>query len=359
MLCLIGFLFALSVPAFLQQILGTGISDMPNQFSLEQPSSIYSILILLVFAIIWMGPSELAMGWIASLLLGGCVALKGALAFGILSRGNERVMLGALTAAALTLVMPLPNWWAPASIYLGQFAPTIWHNPTTIVALPLAMLLFLTCLRSLDAPTMRNTALASALCVLSAATKPAYLVVLLPVFLVWFGWKALARHAMPWHRLAVHIAILTVPVGLVLLIQSILVVTFRNSWITVAPFAVWSLYSPHPLASFLLSVAFPLAVAIVYRDAVRESAAAVLAWLTFLFAVAIFALLAETGPRFPNANFAWGASMAVFILFLASADVALRQPLTRRSLPVLAVFLMHLASGVYFYSRIVTGLGYR
>jgi hypothetical protein len=69
-------------------------------------------------------------------------------------------------------------------------------------------------------------------------------------------------------------------------------------------------------------------------------------------------LLAEPGPRFTAANFLWGPCMALYLVFLTSAEVFFRQPISGRSIPVLTFFLLHLGSGVYFYWRIVAGLGY-
>jgi hypothetical protein len=352
-------IFVLSLPAFLQQILGTRISDMPNQFSLERPSSIYSILIFIPLVVARLGGTGLVMAWVASVFLALCVALKAMLSFHVLARNSEAVLRPAAVAVALALVMPIANWWKPTSIHLGQIAPTIWHNPTTIAAMPAAILAFLACLRSLEQPTFRNSAMASGLLAFGAAIKPAYVMVLLLVFLPWFCWKAVASYRMPFSRLAIRAAMLAVPLLLVVLTQCILVVTLRQTWMTIAPFAVWSLYSPNPLASLLLSAAFPLSVLWFYRDQVRGNEALVLAWLTFGVAVATAVLFAETGERFSHGNFGWGASMAIYMLFLMSADIVCRRRFSARSWPVIAILLLHLASGVYFYGRIVTGAGYR
>ena len=351
-------LFALSLPAFLQQIAGTKISDMPAQFSLQSPSSVYSLLILVPLTVAWLGGNAAVMAWVASLVLSICVVLKGVLSFHVLAAHNRRLLGPAVAAVALGLVMPIVNWWKPASVLAGQFAPTVWHNPTTIVAMPLAVLAFLACLQSLKQLTIKTSAVTSVVLALGAAVKPAYVLVLFPVFLPWFCWHAVRACRMRWQRLAVHIVILTAPLLLVVSVQAALVVAFRNTWITIAPFAVWSLYSSRPLASSLLSAAFPLSVLCFYYKEIRGHAMLALAWMTFAVALASVILFAEQGTRFSDGNLFWGVSMANYILFLASAQVMLRQPLTVRMWPVLLIFTLHLGSGVYFYWRIVTGLGY-
>jgi hypothetical protein len=351
-------LFALALPAFLQEIAGTRISDLPAQFSLQHPSSVYSLLILVPLAVAKFGGNEIAMAWIGSILLGLCVAWKGLLSFRMLASGGKNMPVAALAAVALGLVMPLANWWKPASVYIGQFAPNVWHNPTTIAAMPVAILGFLACLRSLKDQAVATCAATGALLALGAAIKPAYVIVLLPVFVPWFCWNAVRVYNMPRPRLALQAAILVVPVLPVLIVQAMLAMHFRNSWIAIAPFAVWSLYSPHPLVSVLLSTAFPLSVLCFYRDGVRGNAALKLAWTSFAVAVATVILFAEQGSRFSHGNLGWGAHMALYILFLVSAEIVLRHPFTARSWPVLAIFTLHVASGVYFYGRIAGGLGF-
>jgi hypothetical protein len=358
MLFVAAVLFALSLPAFLQEMFGTKMSDLPYQFSLQDPTSVYSTLILFVLALKTMGANKLVMGWSASLLLSACVAIKGVLSFHLLAKNTTRSMQAAFVAMALAFVMPIVNWWKPTGVYLGQFAPTIWHNPTTIVAMPVVIVTFFACLRSLKSPTMTNTAWLSVCLVLGASIKPAYAIALLPAFLPFFCWTAFVVHGMRLQPLVIRAAIVIGPLLILFPIQSFLLVTFKDTWMIFAPFAVWSLYSPHPLASLLLSVAFPLSVVVLYGDKLYRSLAIILAWLTFAMAVAIFILFAEEGPRFTHANFSWGTYMSIYILFLVSADFFFRQPLSGRSVPCLAFFFMHLASGTYFYWRIVTGLGY-
>jgi hypothetical protein len=163
---------------------------------------------------------------------------------------------------------------------------------------------------------------------------------------------------MPLRTIATTAAVLLVPVTVVLLVQSLIISVYLDTSAIVAPFAVWSLYSPHPLASLMLSLAFPLAVLLLYRESWRGNEALVLAWAVFAIALLEFVLLAEPGPRFSAANFLWGPCMALYLVFLTSAEIFLRQPMSARCVAVLAFFLLHLGSGVYFYWRIVTGLGY-
>lgn len=252
-------LFAISLPAFYQQTLGTGGSDIPTHFGIARdiqnyPYATYSILSAFVGGLFLAGANSLTVGWIAVVLLSACVALKGMLSFDILSNDNERSVLPACIAIALAFVMPIVNWWNYKSVYLGQIAPTIWHNSTTVLVMPVVVLLFSASSRCLGAPSTRNAALTSGLCVLSAVIKPSYAIALLPVLVPWYCYAALST-GMSRQRLAEHVAVLVGPVIGVLLVQWLLIASYTA--ITVAPFALWALYSPNPAASLMLSLASP------------------------------------------------------------------------------------------------------
>lgn len=79
-----------------------------------------------------------------------------------------------------------------------------------------------------------------------------------------------------------------------------------------------------------------------------------------MFAAALieFIMLAEEGVRFNHANFLWGPCMALYLVFLTCADAFFRQAMSARFLVVVTLFLAHLASGLFFFWRIVTGQGY-
>ncbi len=353
-------LFCASLPAFHQQVFGTRISDIPTHFLIERSdaNSVYSILYFLVRGLVLIGASAEVLGWVAVILLSSCVALKGTLTFGMLCEDAKSPALPACIAIVLAFVMPIMNWWNYQSVYLGQIAPTVWHNATTIVAMPAVILLFGASLRCLKEPNFKNAALTAGFGLLSTLIKPSYTIAWLPVFVPWFCLRARFASGMPLRQLAKQVAILVGPIAVLLFVQGVLVASLLNSSVIVAPFGVWSLYSPHPLFSSLLSLAFPLAVSILYRDRLARDIGLQFAWPVFAVALLQFALLAEGGSRFGAGNFFWGAYMALYMLFLSSANAVMRQAMSRRALPALTILALHFASGLYFYWRIVSGLGY-
>lgn len=356
----VSILLLASLPAFHPQALGTALSDIPVHFSLTPlvTSTYYSILVLPVWGLLAAGTDAVTRGWFAIVLLSAFVALKGALSFQVLSRDAAGWVRPACIALALAFVMPIANWWRPQSIYLGQIAPTIWHNSTTIAATPVVIVLFFAAVRSLREPTLKNATLTSGACLLCTLIKPSYALALLPVLATWHCGRALLCDRARLRQAVAQAALVAGPSLVATAVQSWVVIARVDAGVTVAPFAVWSLYSPNIPASLLLSIAFPAAVSVFYRDRFGDRTTLMLAWSVFAVAVAEFILLAEPGPRMSAANFLWGSGMALFVLFLICADVFFRQPMAGRAWPILGLFLLHLASGLYFYARIVAGLGY-
>jgi hypothetical protein len=353
-------LFLASLPAFHQQVFGTRLSDIPTHFLIERAGeySVYSILYLLVRGLLLIGASEEVLGWVAIILLSASVSLKGALTFGMLCEDAKSPAVPACIAVVLAFVMPIINWWNYQSVYLGQIAPTIWHNSTTILVMPAVILLFRASLRCLEKPDFKNAAMTAVFGMLSTLIKPSYTMAWLPIFIPWFCLRSISAYGASLRQLVVPMAIMVGPSAIILVVQGLLISGQANTSVVFSPFGVWSLYSPHPALSSLLSLAFPMAVSILYRDRLARDVGLQLSWLVFAVALLQFALLAESGTRFAQGNFFWGAYMAIYVLFLSSASVLLRQPVSRRALLALAFLALHFVSGLYFYLRVVIGLGY-
>jgi hypothetical protein len=352
-------LFIASVPAFYSQVFGAGAaaSDIPYHFSATTSGVRYSILSLLVAGLWWLGTNATVIGWVAITLLSAFVAFKGTLSFCLLSEDLKSLVLPGGVALLLAFAMPIVNWWNYENVYLGQLAPNVWHNSTTIVAMPAVILLFYSSLRSLEEPIFENMASTAALGLITVLIKPNYVIAWLPVFVAWLSVRAYMKDASKPHILN-QLMLVIGPLIVALLIQSLLVYNGANSRIIVAPLGVWTLYSPHPSLSLLLSLAFPLAVLILYWRSLVRVKSVLFAWVVFAVALLQFILLAEAGPRFGDGNFGWGVLMALYLLFLVSANLLLRQPISIRSVSAFGFLGLHVGSGLYYYWRIVKGLGF-
>lgn len=83
-------------------------------------------------------------------------------------------------------------------------------------------------------------------------------------------------------------------------------------------FGVWKLHAQHPGIYLLSSIAFPIVILILYyKDFIKDKVFR-FGWLFAIINIMIFAFLCETGIRFADGNFAWGACFAVGMLFILS-----------------------------------------
>jgi hypothetical protein len=283
---------------------------------------------------------------VAKLLLG--VGLLRALAD---QAGAPLTPAAALVAAvALFFVAPLPNWWRPDDIYLGQLSATIWHNPTVITLMPLAIAVFWGFVRNASEPRRSGELLTGALLALSALAKPNFALAFVPSALVL---RLRRRPDLPG------LAGLIGPVAGVLAWQCYHALgsglePAGHGLVEIRPLLVWSFCSPHPLLSTLLSLAFPLAVTAAVGRHARHPGALLAAWLLTLVALAQFALLAEPEPRTGDANYYWGVVPGVFLLFLVSiaelvAPGGPGRPARGLRRACWAILLLHVASGVFLY----------
>ena len=293
-----------------------------------------------------------AFGVAAIAVATAAVAAKVVLTF---RRIREAGGTGAAFFATLGLLfaMPLFNWWKFPDVYLGQISPNVWHNPTTIVVLPLALLLFRAASRLTVAAPPGAVAGAGALTLVNCLTKPNYVLALLPCWLTLLAERmrrGLTADPAGWRRPALVAVLLVGPTAGVFVWQASRLGA-AGSAIAVEPLAVWRLYSPHIPVSILLSIAFPLGVlAAHFRVAWRQEPLA-LAWSVLLVAVLQMAWLAEPGPRFTHGNFFWASYTANYLLFMESAAVLAAAPRSGRSWAAWSLLGAHSLAGLVYVAR--------
>ncbi|HEV3455215.1 MAG TPA: hypothetical protein VHG32_01585 [Thermoanaerobaculia bacterium] len=262
-----------------------------------------------------------------------------------------------LAALGLLFAMPIFNWWKFPQVYLGQISPNVWHNPTAIAVLPLAMLLFSTASQMTTADPPRRLAGAGALTLLNGLTKPNYLLALLPCWVALLVERAIRSRReghLWWRRPAIVVAAVAAPAAGLLAWQAWRL-RAGGAGIAIAPLAVWRLHSPNIPASILLSLAFPLGVLALNWKVARRQAPLVLAWSVLLVAMLQMALLAERGARWTHGNFFWGAYAANYLLFVESAVLLAGAPQTARTAVAWGLLAAHAAAGVVYVWLGVTG----
>jgi hypothetical protein len=300
--------------------------------------------------------------WVTVFLLSFLVATKSLITFYILKDDGLNNNQSFLIACALMFVTPIINWWSYwNSIYLGQISATIWHNPTTILNIPFSILLFYFSMKALKSFEIKPFILVSFLIFLCGITKPNYLLAFIPVFFVVICYQFLIKK----HSLkskGEFIAILAITFIPVLFLSIYQYISLYNnsdgSAIVIAPLRVWSLYSPSIPMSLLVSLAFPISFTLVYFHQIRNNPKVIFSWLVFIVALFHMALFAEVGPRFSDGNFFWGSYIALFILFLTCISCFIKQPIDKKWVFVMIIFLLHVLSGLIYYFKILMGFGF-
>jgi hypothetical protein len=295
----------------------------------------------------------------AAVVLTLACAATAALSAGYLaSRTSASTLAITVTCLGLALAMPLPTmtflghvasagWRFPTpgySLYMGQISPNVWHNPTTIFAMPFAVALFRVATRAIEGFTLRVAVELAVVAMLSVLAKPNYALALLPCVAVVL---ALSPHS--WiDKLLRLIAAFILPLALLWGQAAVLVGPKGNvgEEMLISPFEVWRHFSGNIPLSALVGIAFPLCIVLAYRGRFAAEAPLKLAWMALGTGVLQYAVLIEGGERVMSGNWAWGMTFADHVLFLASCDFLLRQRADARKVLCYACFLVHVGCGV-------------
>jgi hypothetical protein len=286
--------------------------------------------------------------------------------------------------------------WGQGNYYLGYIVPNVYVSQTMLALQPLALLTFFAVLRVLNAPKpgtdIRAVITMGVLASLSALAKPSYVIVLFPAVVTYLWLRHQLLIIVPIHRIGFVVllgrwlrdfrALLTLGIGLVAPVFAVLAWVYISTYlayqqlnitqdagIRIAPFKVLAFHQglivPENqvpvwlLAKFVLSLLFPVVVAITYFPRARRDPRLALAWLQLAFGLVFMYLVAEH-PSFEAANFTWSAHIALFILFVVStlflleqtrlsARVGWRGVILSRAALCYVGFLFHLAAGYGMY----------
>lgn len=342
------------------------VSDIPDHAALVleyaklQQFPAYSIWYRLVNILSGFSQKSSHVAYISIIILSACVTAKYIVTYIILvtSHANEKV--AALTSLALIFVMPTISFYSCADtviselycfndfhIYLGNIAPNQWHNSTLILAMPFNLLLFYYSVTNISSKEILPFFTMGVLSVISILCKPNYAIAFLPVLCTII--LIVNIKYQQYLRAIIAFSLIAVPSAITLYYQWHFTITenalFQHSTKTeIAPFLVWSRFSPHITLSLILSISFPLSVLFLFFKKVDIFLA--ISWLTFLISLLTVIIFAEY-PYLESGNFFWGAIAANYILFLYSARLLIKQPNCLRLKVAHLFFWVHFLSGCF------------
>jgi hypothetical protein len=274
-----------------------------------------------------------------------------------------------ILAGCAAIVAPITLVTLPWNkMYFGYIPLAIYHSPTMALMKPLALVHFYFASKSIVAGQRTSFTYVRDIGLLALTTlaKPSYTLCLLPAAIVFAG---IERYRGRSISIAYTFFGVVLPAALLLAWQYFFLWVSGSSDEIVKltsfefrPFAaVMSVASHGPqwlvacslFVRFVSSVAFPVLVYFTLRHRLHKFIEYRFAFWLFAFGCASFYLLADSGKNLTNLNFSWGASIALFIWFIASLRVLLSEwsvtlP-TRMRTACSVAFILHVVCGAIWY----------
>jgi len=244
------------------------------------------------------------------------------------------------------------------NIYVDAGSPNVWHNPTTIMLYPFALLISLNTIDMIETYSFTKACYISFLLFATVIIKPSFAMIYLPalgIFIALFDFFAIRNY--------VKYSIILFPTFCFFVYQSLLFQSHHG--VRFAPYAVIRLYSSNPIVSIFLGLAFPLSILVFRMKKITTQLKFI--WILLIIAYVQFALLAESS-EFSAGNFGWGYQIALSLIFLFSFVELLKwvheiggfkQALSNlKILTCFGIFSIHLVSGIIYVHRIWLGQSY-
>lgn len=282
---------------------------------------------------------------------------------------GARKTLSASTALAFSLlivsmlIIPLKTLGGGAwHVYHGVYSPNPWHNPTYIIARPFAIITFFEFCALLcegDGFSKRRLVAFAAACALCNFAKPSFSLVFLPAAGIMLAAEFFAgRRA---HALAAAAAFIPTLALLAWQYREVYVLEAAETGgggLALAPFSVWSAFSPCVPLSIVLAGAFGLVCAAGFSRRIKETPVCFrAALLIYLFGLLEAALLGENNYRSADGDLFWGYMYGLFFLFAASALTLLsargKRPVFERC--AWGVYALHALCGAGYLAWLLTG----
>lgn len=247
-------------------------------------------------------------------------------------------------------------------LYLGQFPPNVWHNSTTIFLMPFALLLFYRSYVFLRDGEMKLLPHLLILCIINILIKPSFCFVFLIVFpafaIIRFGVSKKSQAAI----------VLALFVGALILLQYLYIYKYATifdlytdrgrSDIKIAFLQVWRSFSRNILLSLIASLVFPLVSLVFYYKSLISSFFYRYAATSFVVALLIFMVLAESGGREFHGNFVWQVIMCTYLLFTVTLTEIAKKNLTtplaaKHAKGALVALAGHFGFGLVYLAKIL------
>jgi hypothetical protein len=266
-----------------------------------------------------------------------------------LSLAGSHVQLSApariLVTLCIAIAAPISLLTYPHLVF-PYFAMNVYHNPTILAAKPFSVPLIALCVGTafrFGRPAFAYAAALALMVTFSGLGKPTYILELIPALLIWVmfvRWRTKSAFLM--------LTAVVAPAMVVLLSSLYWYRSIGQS--NVFRFSMFGSYTMFWNIHFLpigivASLAFPIAVAVLFFEQVAKDDTSILAWITMLVGILARLTMADQ-------NFGWGTNLAVLTLFVTATVLVLRRwtlhlrPDKLRLRACFAVMGLHVGCGV-------------
>lgn len=342
------------------QILSEAIQD--NKFIVPP---LYYYGVWLVGQILFLDPSY---KFGALIILVGSTAWKYVLTLDILSKeireANQPILPSALVSLGLMFLFPLILPFLEGSHwYLGKFTPTIWHNSTSVLVLPMCMMMYFEARKWLQSAGSISFGLVLLWGLLVLLTKPSFLFVFIPAFPVaWILYnRSFARGF--WHTLLISSLLM---IGVWIEKSLIYQESVFGDWfysnsesakIGVMPFHVFRSLSDSEIWDVVSSFLFVgISITLLWPELKVQPE---FWWniLMLLGGMFLYFTFVETGNRILDGNFYWQIPISLFLLHLLLISQLVRSKISKGQKNILwTIFALQVISGIAYLVRwVLTG----
>lgn len=254
--------------------------------------------------------------------------------------------------------IPLPGYFVNDFFYIGNFVPNVWHNSTTIFLFPFAIILFYLSYMQLITFSFKRNIWIFILIILNVFIKPSYLFVFVCVYPFFLLYKYKLNKEF-WLSIGpVFFSIFLIALEYYIIFQNANPNDKEISTVVFQPFVSYTYYShlwQLPL-SLIFSLLFPICYVILNFTKLKRELLFWFTFFSFLAAVLIFFLIAESGTRATHGNFYWQIVICTWLCFFITIIALIRDVesmgLTVKNRFLLSLYSIHVLMGVVYFARL-------
>ncbi|MDO9214612.1 MAG: hypothetical protein Q8Q54_07870 [Methylococcales bacterium] len=245
--------------------------------------------------------------------------------------------------------------------YLGYITPaTIYIIPTQVLLkLPSLGLFLLSPIYFTKNKYNEKIVIIFFLVILSGLSKPNWLLIMIPALGIISIIKFIKKNYLNWLALSITLTSSSAVLGWQYYFKFFdkTAPVYKSEIIITSPFEVWGNHSDFILMKIILSVLFPLYIAIFFWNKVKDDFLFSYGWLLFLIGLIYLGFFGESEPFKASANFVWCAQIACFMLFVSAASVFFSKCITeyekdkKKIIIGCVLFFTHIICGLIYYAR--------